>query len=488
MGGDGSAWEKLLEEDLSLTSAEQFYRLAVEFLEESRQGKLPVSPARSAEELWAEWAGPLPAQGRPLPEVLRELKEKVLAHSIRLHHPRYMGHQVAVPLPAAIWMESVTAAMNQSAAVREMSPAGTVIEMLVLGWLAAMAGYGAEFGGVMTSGGVEATYTALLAARTRACPEVWHHGVGARSLAVVCGEHAHYSVERAVGQLGLGTRNCVPVPSREFKMDPGLLAAVLDRLEREGKTVVAVVATAGTTATGSFDDLEAVGAVCRQKGVWLHIDGAHGASALFSESRKSRMKGVRESDSLSWDPHKMMLMPLAAGTLLVREEKALQDAFSQSAPYLFHRQGEARAWDQGLRSFQCSRRNDALKVWVALNRYGSEGMGRIFDRLCDHTEYLYGLVADRPDFQTFHAPESNILCFRYLGREDDSEDFRDILNQRLRARFNEEGTGWITITRLGGRFTLRTVLMNPLTGRSDLHLVVEEIARLGSRLRAEIRL
>ena len=472
-----------LEKDRSFPSAESFYRRAVAFIEESIRGNKPVTCSQSAEELWSRLNEPIPFEGRPLDSVLAQLEEQVLTHCIRLYHPRYMGHQVSAPLPVAVWMESLIGAMNQSAAVREMSPVGTIIETLVLKWFSSLAGFGAESGGTMTSGGTEATYTALLAARALACPRSWEEGVGSATFALVGGEYAHYSVERAAGQLGLGVRNFIRIPSVDYRMDPERLKEVLDRLHQAGKKVIAVTATAGSTPTGSFDDLEAIGKICREKELWFHVDGAHGASALFSSRRKGRMKGVDIADSLSWDPHKMMLMPLAAGMLLVREEEKLQQAFSQSAPYLFHGEGKKRLWDQGLRSFQCSRRNDALKVWVALQRYGSNGFGTLYDGLCDSAESLYGVLSERNDFQTLHPPESNILCFRYLGEKGCSDEKLDLLNRQLRLQFNAGGLGWITVARLNERLALRAVMMNPQTTIGDIQLVVEELARIGRSIR-----
>ncbi len=152
---------------------------------------------------------------------------------------------------------------------------------------------------------------------------------------------------------------------------------------------MAVVATAGSTATGSFDDLESIGKLCEERGLWLHVDGAHGASALFSATHRGRLRGLERARSIAWDPHKMMLMPLSAGMVLVRDERDLDAAFAQRAPYLFHAREASRAWDQGPRSFQCSRRMDVLKVWVALQRYGAEGLGAIYDHLCATARALH---------------------------------------------------------------------------------------------------
>jgi L-2,4-diaminobutyrate decarboxylase len=356
------------------------------------------------------------------------------------------------------------------------------VETLVVQWLSTRIGMGDQAGGVMTSGGTEATYTALLAARNAACPGMWEHGAGRQHMVVVCGEHAHYSVERAVGQLGMGTRNCCRVPSVEYRMDVSAQEIILQRQQTEDRLVVAVVATAGSTATGMFDDLEAIGRICRREKIWFHVDGAHGASAIFSPGRSRFLDGLEFADSLSWDPHKMMVMPLAAGMILVREEKKLQEAFSQSAPYLFHGEGKKRLWDQGMRSFQCSRRNDALKLWMAMQRYGKQGFGLLYDRLCDTAVFFYESIRERSDFETFHKPESNILCFRYVGDHTCDEDILNEKNLELRQLFNAGGKGWITVTKLDGRTALRIVIMNLQTQQEDVQAVADGLAQIGRSL------
>ena len=214
---------------------------------------------------------------------------------------------------------------------------------------------------------------------------------------------------------------------------------------------MAVVATAGSTATGSFDDLDAIGRLCDARGAWLHVDGAHGASALLSAAHRGRLRGVERARSLAWDPHKMMLMPLASGVVLFRDERDLDAAFAQRAPYLFHGAEGERSPDQGKRSFQCSRRLDALKVWVALQRHGAAGIGALYDRLCAAARALHAAIGTRGTFEALHEPESNILCFRFVGDGTLGPASLDALNLRLRETFNRSGEGWITTTLLGGK-------------------------------------
>ncbi len=460
-----------IEADTSLEVGKQFAAVTARYFESTRSGEGQVSTPRTAEELASRFAEELPRDGHSVEEIIARLERDVLADANKYYHPMYMGHQTSAPLPVGVWMESVIGALNQSLAVWEMSPTATVIEHQIVAWLGKLAGYGAGAGGTLTSGGTEANFTAMLAARNAAVPNAWEDGLGADPPAVVYGEHAHYAVTRAIGQLGMGRRSGVPIPSRDYKIDVDLLVAALDRLRKDDKRVMAVVATAGTTATGSFDDLEAIGQLCEDRGIWLHVDGAHGASALLSSRPPRALNGLRFSRSLAWDPHKMMLLPLAAGMVLTRDEGDLERAFAQQAPYLFHAGKSSRIIDQGIRSFQCSRRADVLKLWFVMQRFGSQGLGRLYDHLCNTARLLYDAIEERDDFENVHEPESNILCFRYLGRDEkksgrgttDAAKRIDDLNRELRPRYNREGSGWITATVLDGRPVLRVTMMNPRT-------------------------
>jgi L-2,4-diaminobutyrate decarboxylase len=471
-----------LERDATAEVGVAFARLIADYLAETRAGTGRVSTALTPSELARRFDEPLPQTGRPIGEVLARLERDVLPDCNHLCHPRSMGHQVSAPLPAAVWTEALTGVLNQSGAVWEMSPVGTVIEAQVIRWMCQLAGFGHGASGAFTSGGTEATFTALLTARQAVIPEVWRLGVGANPPIVVCGEHAHYAVARAVGELGLGTDRLVTVPAREHRMDVAALERLLKRLDSEGCRVMAVVATAGTTATGAFDDLEAVGHMCQDRGLWLHVDGTHGASALLSPTHRARVAGIERARSIAWDPHKMMLMPLTASVVLVRDERDLEAAFSQRAPYLFHAGSDERDWDQGLRTFQCSRRLDAFKVWVALQRYGASGLAALYDQLCTRARALYEAARARRDFRPLHEPESNILCFRYVGSGTLDEEQLDRLNLRLREAFNRSGDGWITATMLDGRRVLRVTLMNPRTSDADLERVLDGLADIGARL------
>src|SRR5665213_719420 len=474
----------VIESDTSAEAGAEIVALVSEYFAATRDGKGRVTTALTAEQISQRFDEPLPRGGMSMAAIATRLRSDVMSDANRLYHPMYMGHQVAPPLPASVWTDSLISAMNQSVAVWEMSPTATVIEHRVIRWMTELAGWGAESGGTLTSGGTEATFTALLAARNTIIPDAWTNGVGEKRPVVICGEHAHYAVSRALGQLGLGTASLHTVSSRAYRMDTDALALAIETAERSGTPVMAVIATSGSTATGSFDDIQTVGAMCDAHGIWLHVDGAHGASALLSETRAIGMRGLEYARSLAWDPHKGMLLPIAAGALLMRDERDLQRAFAQRAPYLFHENPGARAWDLGVESFQCSRRADVLKLWVALQRYGADGIGKVYDHLCDMTHAMYDAVTVSTKFEALHEPESNIFCFRHLGSGRMDAASVDRLNQDLRIRYNKSGKGWITLTVLDGRPVLRVTLMNHRTRVQHVHALLAGLADEAAALMA----
>lgn len=471
-----------IEADCDVSVGRAFVALAAEYFADTRNRAGRVSTPHTAAGLSARFDEPLPRGGRSIESIIAQLRADVLPDCNHLCHPRYAGHQTSAPLPAAVWMECVTAALNQSVAVFEMSPVGTVLEHQVMRWMCGLAGYPPTAGGTITTGGTEATFTALLAARATVVHDAWANGMGGDPPVILCGEHAHYAVTRAGGELGVGTRNVLPVRSRNRKMDPDALHLALDALTRAGRRVMAVVATAGSTATGSFDDLESISALCDEHNVWLHVDAAHGGSALLSSVHRHRLRGIERARSIAWDPHKLMLLPLQAGVVLVRDERDLDGAFSQRAPYLFQDAHGERVWDQGTRSFLCSHRADVFKLWVALQRYGADGLGALHDHLCATAHRMWEDLGERRDFEALHEPESNILCFRYVGDRSRNDEALDQLNRELRERYNLSGEGWITATNLDGRRVLRVSLMNPRTTEADVRDILDGLAAVGRTL------
>jgi len=389
------------------------------------------------------------------------LIQALMENGIQLHHPAYMGHQVCPPFPTAVIADLVISTLNQSTAVFEMSPIGTVIEQEVVRWLSDRAGYPATSLGTAVSGGSAANLTALLAARAR-----WNDSgrAGKRSV-ILCSADAHYSIARAASIMGIAADDVVKVATDDqHRLDLHALEAAL----RDAGEVMAIVATSGSTATGAFDDLRAIAALRDEYHTWLHVDAAHGASVVLSERLRPLVDGLDLADSLAWDPHKMLWMSLSLGVVLVRDGRWLRHAFEADAPYLFNAE---RASDNiGEMTIQCSKRADAIKLWLTLQMFGTQPFADAMEHVTDLTRYLYDAVVASSDFEAMHVPDFNIFCFRH--RSDDAT------NAELRERLIRSGQAWITSTVLKGQRVLRVTMINPRTERGDVDRMLSSLRKL----------
>ncbi|HYC61968.1 MAG TPA: pyridoxal-dependent decarboxylase [Thermoanaerobaculia bacterium] len=380
-----------------------------------------------------------------------ELARLVARYSNQLHHPSYMGHQVCPPMLDAAVADLLISFTNNSTAVWEMSPIGTVIEKEVVRWLADLAGYPETAEGTAVSGGSAANLTGLLAARAR-----WNNDLAnaGKHPIVITSADAHYSIARAAAIMGIPAVDVLKVATDDaHRMDVGALEETLAAVEaRDDANVLAIVATAGSTATGAFDKLDEIALLRDRFRTWLHVDAAHGASVLLSESLAHLVRGLERADSFSWDPHKMMWMPLSLGTILVRDGIWLRRAFEADAPYLFH----AGSDNIGEMTIQCSKRADAIKLWLLLRSRGTSPIVEAMEGVTQLTRYLYDRLAESDDFEPVHEPELNILCFRRKGFDDEQ-------TAELRERLIRSGRAWITTTILRGERVLRVTMMNPRT-------------------------
>jgi L-2,4-diaminobutyrate decarboxylase len=391
------------------------------------------------------------------------LVRMLMENAIQLHHPAYMGHQVCPPFPSAVIADLVISTLNQSTAVLEMSPIGTVIEQEVVRWLADKVGYPATSLGTAVSGGSAANLTGLMAARARWMAK-GERPASARPV-IFCSADAHYSIARAASIMGIGAADVIKIPTDdEHRLDLAALEAAL----RDAPAVMAIVATSGSTATGAFDDLRAFARLRDQYDTWLHVDAAHGASVVLSDRLRPLVDGLHLADSLAWDPHKMLWMSLSLGVILVRDGQWLRRAFEADAPYLFNAE---RAGDNiGEMTIQCSKRADAIKLWLTLQMSGTRPFVEAMEHVTAMTTYLYEKVIASDDFEAMHVPRFNIFCFRH--RSDDAT------NAAMRERLIRSGQAWITSTVLKGQRVLRVTMINPRTERGDVDRMMSSLRRL----------
>ncbi|GIH89493.1 pyridoxal phosphate-dependent decarboxylase family protein [Planobispora siamensis] len=438
-------------------------RLAA-YVEESQRGLPPVIARRPPREL-AERLGLTRwiREGGMTPEGYADFLAGYLAEGTRLHHPASLGHQVASPdFPAAL-ADFVHGAANNPMAIYEMGASAATVEFEVLRWMLDKTGYGEAGGGVLTHGGSLANLTALLAARAAAAPRAWTDGVPG-DLAVLAPESAHYSLTRAAAILGLGERAVMPLDTDPLgRIEVARLPEALERVRRAGRRPMALVANACSTGTGLYDDLRGIGEFCAAHGVWFHVDGAHGASALLSAGHRRLLDGIGLADSMIWDAHKMLRTSSLAAAVLTRRESDLDAAFRQRASYLFY-------GDQGFdligRTVECSKAELGLKVFLNLAWRGERGLGDYVARQYAAAHRLWELGRERPGFAFPYEPESNIVCFRY-GTGDQVE---------IRERLMDDGAFHLTSAEIGGVRHLRATVMAPATDDKTLEALLDRIA------------
>ncbi|PTL83028.1 aminotransferase class V-fold PLP-dependent enzyme [Vitiosangium sp. GDMCC 1.1324] len=410
---------------------------------------------------------------------LSELLARVLDASHHLHHPRYVGHQVSAPLPMAALCDLVSSLLNNGMAVYEMGPVSTAMEHNVLRWMAGVLGLPEGSGGVLTSGGSAGNLTALLAARqAKAGYDAWSGGPTAGPpLTVLVPESAHYCIARSTKVMGWGAEGVTPVPvDARYRLRPEALEDALASARRAGRRPIAVVASAGSTATGAFDPLEAVADFCEKHGLWLHVDGAHGASTALSPRYRHQVKGIERADSVVWDAHKMMMMPALITAVLFRDGTRSFEAFAQEASYLFTGQDTRRWSDVALRTLECTKEMMALKLYTCLRVLGTKLFADYITDTFDLTRRFADRLQSSGDFELAVPPDCNIVCFRHTPRGVPASEL-DALQVRLRESLITSGDFYLVQTTLGGRVWLRTTLINPLTTDADLDALLEALRR-----------
>jgi len=442
-------------------------------VDESQAGEVPVgSPPPLPELVERLDLRALVRAGGLDPERFEPWLADVLAHSVRLHHPAQIAHQVGSPdVPSAI-ADLIHGAINQPMSIYEMGPAAHAMERVVVEWMTEKLGWPEGSGGVLTHGGSLANFTVLLAARAAAAPDAWVEGVDG-TLAVLAPPSTHYSVRRSVAMLGLGERAVVDLEvDAEERIVPGALGDALERCRAAGRRPMALVAASCATSTGLHDDLEAIGAFCREHGIWFHVDAAHGAPALLSPPHRGLLRGIEHADSAIWDAHKMMRTPALAAAVLVREAWRLEAAFKQKAAYLIYEDSEDAGPSLLERQVECTKAPMGMRIFMNLAFRGEDGIGRYVADRYDRTLRFWELIEARPGFECLSRPESNILCFRY-GRDAE-------VQVRLREQLLAEKRFHLSSTVVNGERWLRMTVTAPATSEETIQGLLDAIEELAA--------
>ncbi|MEX0315003.1 MAG: aspartate aminotransferase family protein [Allomuricauda sp.] len=407
---------------------------------------------------------------------------EVLQRTIHTHNPKYVGHQIATPAPITTITGMLVSLLNNGMAVYEMGMAPTAIERIATDLLGQKIGYDTDSRGILTSGGTLANLTALLAARkAKVEHDVWNEG-HTQPLGIMVSEEAHYCVDRAAKIMGLGEQGIIKIPvTKEFTMDVSQLDAYYQKAKNQGIQIFAIVGSAPSTATGIYDDLEAVANFAEEHNLWFHVDGAHGGAAIFSEKYRHLLKGIENSDSVVIDGHKMLMMPALTTALIFKDGAHSHTTFSQKAEYLLTETDEEDWYNIGKRTFECTKTMMSLHWFILLKMYGEEVFDQNVTVLYDLAKAFADILKEDKDFELAVEPMSNILCFRYVIPGQSLKE-SNVLNQSIRQQLLEDGEFYLVQTKLNGIHYLRTTLMNPFTTVEHLKSLLGKIKVAAEKL------
>ncbi len=495
---------RLLRRDAALAlDAERFKTLGHQLVDELAEllASVPhrsVAPERSPSDIGAALglAAPLPEQGAEPAVLLARTARALFDGSLFNAHPRFFGYITAPPAPIGILGDFLASALNPNVASSTLAPAATEIERQTVRWIAELIGFPTDCGGLLVSGGNMANLVCLLAARTAlATWDVRAKGVGGaeapRRLIAYASSETHTWIQKAADLSGIGTDAIRWIPTRDtLQMDVDRLRAAIDEDLAAGHLPFLVVGTAGSVATGAVDPLIAIAAVCRERRLWFHVDGAYGGIAAAVPDASADLAGIREADSVAVDPHKWLYAPLEAGCVLVRDPEALRRTFAYHPPYYHFEDRDVNFVDFGP---QNSRGFRALKVWLGLKHAGAAGYRRMIGDDIALTKLLAQGIEGHPELE-LATQMLSITTFRYVpadlrSRVGDSlvDQYLNDLNRTVLDRLQRGGELFVSNAVIRGRYLLRACVVNFHTTADDVEAVPTIVVREGRRIDEEMR-
>ena len=434
-----------------------------------------------------ELSRPLPLEPEGAEATAASALRAILPFATGNSHPRFFGWVHGSGTPGGVIADMLAAAMNSNAGGRDH---GAIhVERQVIGWCRSLFGLPESASGLLVSGTSMATLIALTVARNSALGSDARKlglGASARPLVGYTSSEAHSSVARAVEMLGLGNSALRSLPANsDFQLDPEALQAAIWADKAAGNTPFAVIATAGTVNTGAIDPLRRIADICTEEGVWLHVDGAFGALAMFSDALKPRLDGIERADSIAFDFHKWAHVVYDAGCVLVRDGVKHRETFSSRPTYL---KGAARGLAAG-EPWPCdfgpelSRGFRALKVWFTLKEHGTRRLGQSIEDNCRLARRLGELILAEPRLELIAPVSLNIACFRFCP-DGFALAALDDLNETIVAELQERGIAAPSTTRIGGKLAIRVNITNHRTRDADIELLISSVLHIGSELLA----
>ena len=461
-----------------------------------RLPSLPIAKRWTSEQVRDAVAREVPDEPMSDDELFEYLREVIFEWSGFPGHPRFMAYISGAGTVPGAAADLLAAGVNMNLGGWQLSPSATEIELALTRWFANdLFGMPPGAGGLITTGGAMATFVGLKTARDhRAGWDVRRDGVASGPpLVLYLSTETHVVSDRAADMLGVGFENVRHVPVDDaYRMRVDELRSQIAADADAGLRPFAVVGTAGTVATGAVDPLQQIADACAERDLWFHVDAAYGGPAMLAEDLRPQFRGIERADSIAFDPHKWLYTPHSGGCVLLRDMRYLQQSFDVYASYTVQeKEYTQHGLDLGRHGPQFSRGFSALKVWVSLLAHGRTAYGRRISHDAALARYLGDRVIERPDFELTAPVGLSITCFRYvpadLGDRDGRDEYLNDLNKRLMTEIQLDGRVYISNAILGGRFVLRTCIVNFRTEADDMDAVLDVAAELGAKIDAEMR-
>jgi glutamate/tyrosine decarboxylase-like PLP-dependent enzyme len=397
---------------------------------------------------------------RVLDGILRELIED----GFHIPSAHYLGMMNPTPTYMAFLAESLVSALNPQLANIARSQLASRIEAETIRWVGELVGWPSRFNGTFTSGGNEANFSALAIAMTAKFPNIVDDGIASLGGQPVfyASSEAHHSLDKSAGLLGLGRKalHRVRVDDR-LRLHAAQLEAAIHSDLAAGKRPFCVVATAGTTSSGAIDDIAALSEICERYGLWLHVDGAYGAAVLFSRRHRDLLKGIESADSVTFDPHKWLAMPFAAGVVLTRHPEALHQTFCVPCPYL-QKASTGDLPDNMSISAQWSRRMNSLKLWLTLRTHGRQAYEELINRQMELATDFAQWVSASGEFELAAPQVLPILNLRVKDCGASAQEM-DRIHMSIIEDVNRDGQRWISSAVVNGNVVIRTMIISYLS-------------------------
>lgn len=426
----------------------------------------------------------IPAEGQPFEATLAFIQHMILPFPQGNGHPRFAGWINSAPAHAGILVKPLEAAMNPNCGIGDH--AGQELERRTVQWIMELCGFPMEgSAGVFVSGGSEANFTCLQAARQWAAQhdgwDVRADGVQgmAHPFVLYQSDQGHFCIRRSVEAMGLGHKAIHIIPSTpSMQMDVDRLRQQILQDRAEGLRPFCVVATAGTVETGAIDPIDELADLCAEQELWLHIDGAYGAFGILDEHVAPLYKGIERVHSLATDQHKWLSIPIDCGCALVRHGAVLRNTFSLTPP----QQDEHEPWLSEY-TLQRTRRFRALDVWAVVRSAGRNGLARAITNNNALAQLLAQCVESKPELELISTGPLSIVRFRYASASLRDQPLQlDQLNKALTQAMQRCGSAFLTSTHFQQKEVLRACIVNYMTTETDIHTIVDETIRVGNEI------